>query len=172
MQDRGIETLIKVVGKNSNAAAFILGNGEKGYLEKLRRMAARLADGRVVFHEAVPQRELWRFVGAADIGMILAPATCKNHLYSLPNKFFENIQSETPVICPGYPSMGKIMEQYRMGLTCNPVDIDDINRCVEIMRKDKSFYAKCKANIKTAKDVLNWDKEQEILKDAYRRILA
>lgn len=172
MQDRGIETLIKAVEKNRDVIAFILGNGEKEYLEKLRRMAGKLAAGRVMFHEAVPQRELWKYVGAADIGMILAPATCRNHLYSLPNKFFENIQSETPVICPSYPSMGNIMEQFRFGLTCNPQDIDDINRCIEKMRTDRIFYVGCKTNVKAAKDVLQWENEREILQDAYRKILV
>ena len=89
---RDIERLIELVSINKHIKAVILGNvgdSYKTYLED--RIGEYSVSDRVVFHPAVPLEDLWKYVGAADVGMILARATCKNHLFSLPNKFFENI---------------------------------------------------------------------------------
>ena len=169
---RGIEMLLQVTRENPYVCSVVLGNCGDNYLDELKELAEKLnvAD-RVLFHPAVPIDVLWKYVGAADVGMILAPATVKNHLYSLPNKFFENIQSETPVICPEYPAMKPIVDQYQFGLTCDPTDLSQVNACVEKMRTDKAFYAQCKENLKKAKEELCWEKEKTVLLEAYREAL-
>lgn len=173
MKGRGVEMLLQEVQHNPQVCAVILGNGQQGYMEQLKAMAQSLGvTDRVLFHPAVPLEELWKYAGAADVGMILAPAIVANHLYSLPNKFFENIQSETPVICPSYPAMKPIVEQYGIGLTCNPEDLEDIDRCVEKMRTDRDFYAQCKENLKKAKEDLCWEREKVVLQEAYRRAMV
>ena len=154
MRDRGIEQLIRLVSINTKIKAVILGNGQENYVQELKKLVDELqVQENILFKPAVPIEELWKYVGAVDIGMILAPAICKNHLYSLPNKFFENIQSETPIICPNYPSMGNIVNQYGIGLTCDPLDLNQINECVEKLRLDKQLYISCKENIKRSKAV-------------------
>ncbi len=171
MSGRGIETLLELVSKNSNVCAVILGNGEEKYQKSLRMLADNLGiTERVVFLPAVPIEELWKYAGAADVGMILAPAVVKNHLYSLPNKFFENIQSETPVICPEYPAMKPIVDRYQIGLTCDPTNIESINSCVERLRTDKTFYQKCVENTRKAKQELCWEKEKKVLLESLENV--
>ena len=173
MKGRGVEMLLQEVQHNPQVCAVILGNGQQDYMEQLKAMAESLGvTDRVLFHPAVPLEELWKYAGAADVGMILAPAIVANHLYSLPNKFFENIQSETPVICPSYPAMKPIVEQYGIGLTCDPTDLEDIDRCVEKMRTDRDFYAQCKEYLKKAKEDLCWEREKVVLQEAYRRAMV
>ena len=163
---RGIETFIQVISQNSNVAGVILGNGDSTYLKALDDLAEELkTKDRIVFHEAVPIDGLWKYVGAVDAGMILAPATCKNHLFSLPNKFFENIQAETPVVCPNYPAMKQIVDNYNIGLMCDPNSIQDINGCIETLRNDKDLYNKLKCNIRIAKNDLCWENEKNILQN-------
>ena len=159
---RGIKKLLEVTKTMIHVNAIILGNGSEQYIEKLKNIAEgyRISD-RMLFHPAVSISELWKYVGAADIGMILAPATCKNHLYSLPNKFFENIRSEAPVICPEYPAMKEMMDRYKFGLTCDPTNTVEICACIDRMRTDRDFYTKCKKNIKKAKEELCWDNEKK-----------
>lgn len=173
MRGRGIETLIKLLNRNPNIVAVILGDGEKEYVESLKQLARDLGvQNRTLFHSAVKLCELWKYVGAADVGMILAPAVCQNHLYSLPNKFFENIQSGTPLICPHYPAMKELVERYDIGLTCDPENMEEINSCVEKMRLDQEFYRKCKRNVLKAKKDLCWEKEKQVLLPAYEACLG
>lgn len=173
MEDRGIEMLIRLVSSREDIVAVILGNAQRQeYYDSLVKLTKESgAEKRILFHEAVPITELWKYVGAVDIGMILAPAVCKNSLYSLPNKFFENIQSETPVICPEYPAMKTLVDRYKIGITCDPCNLEEIENAVNWMKNDREFYLLCKKNLKTAKEKLCWNSEKEILKNAYRKYI-
>lgn len=165
---RDVERLIELVSVNPNIKAVILGNVSDTYKKSLENLVKGYGiRDRIVFHPAVPLEELWKYVGAADVGMMLARATCKNHLFSLPNKFFENIQSGTPVICPNYPAFKQVIEKYKNGLMCNPEDMRDINRCVELLRNDRSLYRRLKNNTMRAKDELNWERERIWIKTTY-----
>ena len=173
MAGRGIEKLLEVVRAIPEVNAVVLGNGAEPYLNSLKKTAEEYGiTKRILFHPAVPIRELWKYVGAADIGMILAPATCMNHLYSLPNKFFENVQSQVPVICPSYPAMKEIIDQYGFGITCNPKDLTDVCSCVRKMITDKELYDLCKRSTLVAKEILCWEREKNVLKAAYSQILG
>lgn len=169
MANRGIETLIKLLSLNKHICAVILGNGEYGYIEQLKKYAAEQGvDGRVLFLPAVVIEELWKYVGAADAGMVLISAVVESYYYSLPNKFFENIQSETPIICSNFPVMKPLIDQYQIGLTCEPENLGEINDCVEKLRKDKVFYNQCKNNLKLAKLELCWENEKYLLFEALK----
>ena len=170
-QERGVESLLRLLEINSNIKGIILGDDSCGgkYINELKSLAKKKnISNRLYFHKAVSHSELKKYVGAVDVGLIVAPAICKNHLYSLPNKFFENIQSETPVICPNYPTMKCIVDEYGFGLTCDPEDIDDINKKIELIRTDKELYNRLKENVKRAKAELCWENEKKILRTAYK----
>ncbi|MCR2048501.1 glycosyltransferase [Acetatifactor muris] len=170
---RGIEMLIRLISAREDTVAVILGNAQRQeYYDSLISLTKQLGvEKRILFHEAVSITELWKYVGAVDVGMILAPAVCKNSLYSLPNKFFENIQSETPVICPEYPAMKTLVDKYKIGITCDPGNLADIAIAVSRMKNDREFYLSCKMNLKIAKEELCWNSEKQILKSAYKKYI-
>ena len=170
---RDVERIIELVSKNQNIRAVILGNSTREYGMKLRASAEKYGVlDRVLFHKAVPLTELWKYVGAADVGLILARATCKNHLFSLPNKFFENIQAGTPVICPNYPAFRSVVDKFGNGLLCDPDSMESINDCVEKLRMDERLYRELKTNTIIAKEELNWATEKQKLGISYEKIFA
>jgi len=169
----GIEKLLEVVKCMQGVNAVILGYGAEPYISSLKKLAEEFGiTERVLFHPAVPITELWKYAGAADVGMSIAPAVSMSYYYALPNKLFENIQSETPVIVSNIPEMKKIVKQYGIGLLCDPKNTAEICACVEKMRTDKAFYEQCKKNTLAAKEDLCWENEKEVLKSAYKRILS
>lgn len=169
MPGRCIESIIDLLKINLRIGAVILGDGSLEYKKKLQNYADQEKVGdRLIYHAAVANSELWKYVGAVDVGLILATASSPNMLYSLPNKFFENIQSETPVICPFYPAMKELVDRYGIGMTCDPEDIDSIHECVEKLRTDHQFYHLCKQNVRKAKRELCWEKEKNNLATAYK----
>ena len=164
---------MEAVAENKKTGLVILGNGEEKYLDSLKAWAKKLdLTDRVVFHEAVGISDLWKYVGAADVGMIAAPARIKNALYSLPNKFFENIQSGTPVICPNYPAMQELVDQYEVGLTCDPTDNHAMAAHIKIMRTDKEIYRRLRNNVLLAKRDLCWEKEKTRLIEEFCSITS
>ena len=172
VKGREIETLIQLVALNRHINAVILGNGAENYVAALKQLCLRLnVATRVIFHQAVDIKDLWKYVGAVDVGFIMANGCIKSYMYSLPNKFFENIQSRTPIVCSNSPAMKPIVDKYQIGLTCDPNDINAINNCIERMRTDQEFYAKCKANLRIAKRELCWENEKKVLISAYEKLL-
>ena len=172
MPERGLEGLIRTLVLNESVYLLLLGNGTAKYVADLKKLAE--SEGvmdRVCIHDAVEYNELWKYAGAADAGMITVRASWKSYYYMLPNKLFENIQSETPVICSDFPAVQKVVNTYLIGLTCDPEKPEDINRCIMRLQSDHKFYSDCKRRIKEVKKELCWEKEKEVLKDAYRRIL-
>ncbi len=171
--ERGLETLIEVVKMNPMIYLYIIGDGAPNYIEKLQELCrARKVDHRVIFHEAVHLDELWKYIGSADVGMIMVRAAWKSYYYMLPNKLFENIQAETPVICSNFPVISSLVEQYGVGLTCDPENLEDINKCIERLRLHPELCRQFKENEREAKEELCWENEQEVLKEAYSKLLA
>ena len=172
IHNRGIEMLLKVLSKNDNVCLVVLGNASSDYLHELQSLANNYGVlDRVVFHAAVPIHLLWKYVGASDIGMITIPAVSMSYYYMLPNKFFENIQSETPVICSDYPAISPLVKEYGVGLLCNPLDEMSINEAVEKLNTDKKLYGSCVENAKRAKEHLCWEKEKKVLTAAYAKLI-
>lgn len=172
--NRGIEQLINAVSKVDDVCCYVLGNSETTqYTDSLKNLASRLGVGsRVHFHPAVPLSELPNYVAAVDVGMINILASSKSFYYMLPNKFFENIQGMTPIIVSDFPEVARLVDKYEIGLKVDPNSIDSIANAIQKMKTDKAFYASCKDNLKIAKEDLCWEKEKEMLKDAYRKILT
>lgn len=168
---RGIEALLRVTAANPAVSAFILGDGEKDYVEGLHKLAGELGvTDRTVFHPAVPIEELWKFVGAADLSLMMIEGKAKSYYYSLPNKFFESIQALTPIVASDFPEMKRIIDRYKIGLSCDPSDFDAVLSCVEKMRMDRESYLRCKQNLSAAKEDLCWANEKEVLIKAFREI--
>lgn len=165
---RGIEKLIELLSINDNVCLLVLGNSSPDYLNTLRHLTKEFGvSDRVLFKDAVPISELWRYVGAADLGMVTIPAIAMSYYYMLPNKFFENIQCETPVLCSDYPAIAPLVHQYGVGVVCDPTCVEDINKGVEKMRTDSTLYGRCKKNAYNAKKELCWEKERLILQGAF-----
>ena len=89
----------------------------------------------------------------------------------LPNKFFENIQSLTPVIVSNFPEVSKIVDEYNIGIKVDPNSIAEIIEAIEKMRYDKILYATFKSNLKKAKEELCWEKEKKVLEQAYEKLV-
>lgn len=170
---RGIETLIKQVSLNDLIYGVILGDGEINYVEFLHALAEKYSvSDRVLFHPAVPISDLYKYVGAVDLCLMMIQGKVKSYYYSLPNKFFESIQSLTPIVASDFPEMKRIIDYYQIGLTCNPNDSNAIKAAVNKMRTDNEFYNKCKINLIRAKNEMCWEKEKVVLVNCFERLLV
>lgn len=168
---RGIENLLTAAGKVENLAVVILGNGNTAYIDELKERCSSLGiSERVLFHEAVSLDKLPFYIAAADVGTALIEPAALSYIWSLPNKFFENIQCLNPLIVSDFPEMGKIVDAYQIGLKVNPENPEEIAEAIRKLRDDKEIYLKCKENLVRAKEDLCWEKEKEKLAEAYKAI--
>lgn len=170
--ERGIETLIELLKYDQNYYLLLLGDGQTEYINSIENLANEFeVNDRFLIHSAVDINELWKYLGMADIGMVMAKGTWKSYYYMLPNKFFENIQAEVPMICSDFPAVKEIIDKYEIGITCSPYNIDEINHAIKLLIRDGKKYSELKKNLRKAKDELCWEKEKIILEKAYRRLI-
>lgn len=172
--DRGIESMLRAIVLVPGTAAIVLGNAPNpDYGETLHALAKELGiQDRVLFHPAVPVEVLRNYVGAVDISINPGIGTTNRSYYlSLPNKFFEAIQSMTPLIASDYPELRQIVLEYGIGLLVDPEKPENIAAAIRRMRDDREFYTVCKKNLNRAKRELCWENEKSALKEAYWRIM-
>ena len=169
---KGINLLFSVLEKEKDIALVLMGkktdSNEVKLLEKLAK--EKSLEGRILYIPPVPQKDIWMYSGAVDVEMLLIQPIVKNHYYTLPNKFFEAVQSGTPVIASDLPELKAHIDKYQIGLTCNVSDMDSIINAVNRMRTDKDFYNSCKSNMEKAKRDLCWENEKKILIEAFSKI--
>lgn len=169
---RGIEEMLQAQARTNDIYSVVLGNGDKTYLNYLEEYAERLGiRKRVLFHEAVSIEELKDYLGSVDVGMIVSPPITKSYYFGLPNKFFENIQAETPVIVSELPEMVNLVEQFGLGLVADTKNIDIIVESICRLRDNKELYSSIKTNLIRAKQVLNWENEKNVLKNAFAKYI-
>lgn len=172
MNGRGIENIIKAIADTQGVKCIILGFGEYACIQKLKKMiAANHLEGIIVFHDAVSQDELWKYVGAVDAGIIMIDNICLSYYYSLPNKFFQNIQAHTPIIGSDFPEIKRMIEKYNIGLVCKTDDPEVLRKAIMRLRDDRRLYNNFKENLKKASKELCWENEKKILIDAYKAVL-
>lgn len=171
-ETRGIENFLKAISITPKSVAIILGNGTPEYLKKINALIQELKiEKRVLLHKAVPINELYKYVAAADVGIFTPLPVSINHKYTLPNKFFENIQALNPIICSDFPEIGGITKAYNIGLTCDPENISSISNAITEMRTNHELYNTYKKNLLKAKADLSWEKERNKLINIYSTLL-
>ena len=173
VRHRGVENIIRACASLEGVAVVLLGFIHPAYKQDLRDLAEGLGiAGRLLILDPVPSETLWQFVGAVDVGTALIENCSRSYYLSLPNKVFENIQAETPIVGSCFPEIEAILDQYQVGLCCDPHDPVAIAGTVDRMRRDPEMIARFKANLKVCKEVLCWEQEERLLRDAYAPLLA
>lgn len=164
---RGIEKVIAAMKTVKTDCVFIImGNGDKvNYYKELAEKEE--VSHKVFFHEAVPSTELLKYTASADLGVSIVLNICLSYYYCLPNKMFEYIQASVPVLCSNYPDMEEIINKYQVGEATDPLDSCAIAEKIDKLFLDENEYEKYKRNCKSAKEELNWEKEQLILRNIY-----
>ena len=173
LPERGVDVSIRALVGRESVALVVLGNGDPEYLGQLRGLTQELGvEDRVLFRDAVPLEVLGEYVGAADAGMVIVRADCESNYLMLPNKFFENVQSLTPVIASDFPEIGALVRKYDIGVLVDPEDVSQVGEAIDRLRSDAALRSRLRGNLETAKADLCWEKESGVLVAAYEAVIG
>ena len=111
---RGIELMIETIKLLDNCVLVIIGTGD--IIEVLKqKVSSQTLENKVRFMGKVLPKDLRQFTPNATIGLSLEEDIGLNYRYALPNKLFDYIQAEVPVIVADLPEMKKLVETYQVG---------------------------------------------------------
>lgn len=164
--DRGAEELVEAIPFTENTVLLFVGKGE--VLEKIKQRASELgiAD-RVIFVDRVLPEKLFNYTYWSDIGISLDKNASLDHYYSLPNKIFEYIQAETPLIVSDLPERAAIINQYQVGLVIRNLEPLTIAQAINEMINNTERYRQMKENCTIAAEELCWENEEKVLEGIY-----
>ena len=160
---RGIEILLETF-KQLNQKPIIIFMGYGELEDKIKEASKEY--GNIYFHPAVTPDILLDYTSSTDFGISTIENSCLSYRYCLPNKMFEYIMAEVPVIVSNLPEMKKIVESYKVGVVAKENTPQGLQEAIqEAIKLDKD---KLKTNIKKLKIIYNWENQEKVLLEVYK----
>jgi len=166
--DRGAEELLEAMTFLDNYILLIVGSGD--VIEDLNKRAQKedLKD-KVIFKGKLPYHKMMQYTRVADAGLTLDKDTNINYKFSLPNKVFDYIRAQTPVISSKIVEIEKVINKYQVGTIISshePLVIAEtidkyLNSVDQIDLKNK---------LRIASEQLSWENEVIKMLETYKSL--
>lgn len=164
--DRGAEEAIETIKLLDDCVLIFVGHGDVIPLIKAQVEKENLGD-KVLFFGKRPYHELMNFTALSDIGLSIDKDTNINYRFSLPNKIFDYIHANTPLVVSNLTEVKRIVEDYKVGLVIQNHDPETLAKTIRELLDNSELYKTCKENTKTASKALNWANESKVLEEIY-----
>jgi glycosyltransferase involved in cell wall biosynthesis len=166
---RGLEAMIRAMTYLGKYRLHIYGDGT--IARELVKLRDSLSLGETVaFMGRIPFDELMMHTRKASLGISLEENIGLNYQYALPNKLFDYIQAQVPVLVADLPEMHRIVAAYGVGQVVRDREPELLARQVEEMMSSGELRAVWKKNLRAAAAELCWEKEVDRLRDVYRNV--
>ena len=168
---RGAEEAVQAMNYIEDALLLIIGSGDVIHDLKNQVREDDLND-KVRFFPKMPYAEMMQYTMNADLGLAIDHTDVLNHKLALPNKFFDYIQAEIPILATDITEVRAIIEKYDIGFVLEHELTDQtlaakINEIKTGFLDQKEFL---KENLKKAKLSENWENELIKLKEIYSNL--
>ena len=161
--DRGGEEAVMAMEYISNAVLLVVGSGDALPVMKDIVRAKKL-ENKVIFIPRVPFEELMAYTAAADLGLAIDKVTNLNYKYALPNKLFDYLHMQTPIVCANGVEIRRVVERYDIGFALPSHDPFEMAKSIESALEDTDQIEKWQSNCIRAAEELNWKTEKEKLR--------
>jgi glycosyltransferase involved in cell wall biosynthesis len=165
-----IEEMLKaLLSLPPNVHVAFLGDGYAPYTKTVQEY--NLED-RVHFVPPVKPYEVVPFIRSADAAIVLYYSKSIDYQYSLPNRFFQSIAAELPLLYPELSEIKRLAELYSVGTLIDPRSPQSISTAIEELMRSPEQVHQLKHNLCIAKEKLSWEHEEEVLRDLLARCLS
>ena len=155
---RGLELAISAMKFMTGTTLKIIGSGD--IENDLKQLAINLGLREVVhFTGRMITEDLQYHTAGADLGISLEEDMGLSYRYALPNKVFDYIQAQIPVLVSDLPEMSKLVEKYGVGKVCKTREPEALAGIFTEMLTNREKRLYWKMNLVTASGQLCWEKE-------------
>lgn len=157
---RGLEELIKAM-VHVDAILWIAGTGDID--KNLRRLVDKQRlTGQVVFLGRLSPKELRGYTLRAKIGVSVEHKNGLSYTYALPNKVFDYIHAQTPVLYSDLTEVKKTLGEIVIGEELQSYEPKKLgNQLSEML--NSAEYENWQKSCLTLKEQLNWQQEEKVL---------
>ena len=168
-RDRGAEEAVAAMQWVEGALLLIVGSGD--VLGELKELVInqRLTE-KVYFVGKVPYAELKKYTACSDLGLAVDKNTNINYQFSLPNKLFDYINAQVPILASRLTEIERIIKENHIGTFIESHDPQHIASKINEIIQDKSTYLTWKQNLQQIEGKYTWEKEQEEVLKQYGKL--
>lgn len=161
--ERGAEEAVQAMQWVENALLLIVGSGD--VIEKLKSIRIELGlEEKIMITGKVPYEILAQYTRIADLGLSFDKDTNLNYRFSLPNKLFDYIHADVPVLVSNLVEIVRIVKDYDIGDVIENHEPKHIAKKIQACFSNKKRYFSWTKNLKKAQKELSWEiEEQKIL---------
>jgi len=161
---RGIEILLDTFKSIDDEKSVIVFMGY-GSLEDLIKASEKTYKN-IYFHKAVAPDVLLDYTSSADFGISTIEDSCLSYRYCLPNKIFEYLMAEIPVIVSNLYEMKRLVEKNNIGVVAQENSPNGLKEAIlkAVNLDKKELYQ----NIQKVKVIYNWEEQEKVLLNVYK----
>lgn len=159
---RGIKIILEAFSKkNDQNVVVFMGYGP---LElEIKKQAATYNN--IFFKDAVAPAILLNYTSSADYGISFIEDLSLSYRYCLPNKMFEYLMANVPILVSNLCEMRQFVLQHKIGFI---TEQNNVNGFLDGIKKIKKIdYNLLSNNIEKTKKMFTWESQEQILLDIY-----
>ena len=170
-KDRGIELMVESMKYMADYKLWIIGSGDLE--EELRLLIKKVGvDENVNLFGRKNFEELTRITCKASLGLSLERDTSASYHFALPNKLFDYIQANIPVVVSNLPEMRRIVDDYGVGEVFYGGTPKDLAVQIKAIITDGVKYTEYVKKSKLASEKLIWENEYKVYLNVVEKALA
>lgn len=167
---RGLENLVNAM-QYIDAVLHIYGDGN--IYERIEKLIIDKAlKHKIILKGKIVPEKLQQAAQDAYIGINLVEPVGLNQIYSLANKFFDYIQAGIPQVTMNFAEYKKINDEFNIAVLVNTVTENEIAAAVNLLLKNTVLHDTLKNNCSAAREILNWQQEEQKLIPFYNNVFA
>lgn len=161
---RGIDRLVSAFNKPEMQKFVIMFMGYGPLASELEGLAR--FSGNIFYHPAVAPKKLLRYTSSADYGVSLIEDTCLSYRYCLPNKLFEYLMADIPVIVSNLKEMKQFVLENKVGTVVRDTSVESMISSVKGICEHPGFDK----NIQVIKKIYCWETQEVKILELYSTI--
>jgi glycosyltransferase involved in cell wall biosynthesis len=167
---RHLPELVESLAYLPDEVALVLIGGGPLKAALLERAARLGVAERLMIVPPVPVNSVSPTLAQADCAALMFAPDALNYQFALPNKFFEAVAAGLPLVYGTTQEVNRLAQEYGFGVSCDPTDPHSIaDAILKVLEPEAN--ARCRENARKAREVLNWETEEQKLLALYRQIL-
>jgi glycosyltransferase involved in cell wall biosynthesis len=167
---RGLKQAILAMKYVDNAKLVVAGDGDiKAELEDFA--INENLQNKVEFVGRLTIEELIKLTPQADLGLSIEEDLGLNYRFALPNKLFDYIQAQVPVLITNLPEMAAIVNKYKIGEITDSLEPRYLSGKITDALHNIEKRNLWNANLVAAAKELTWENEEKVIHEIFKKFL-
>lgn len=167
---RGLEDILNALALLPSEIKFLtLGSFHSGFQKKFAERIHELKLQNRVFHYGpVAPEQIANTIKDCDLSLTTMNRISLSNSFALPNKVFESLQAQLPILGPDSVEFIRLTSQFHCGVTYKDGNAQDLSRRILHFYRNREQLESYRVGAAKAAQELVWENEKEKLLEVYR----